>query len=278
MFVKNGTGVLKKVLMSPPSYLEAAPINEIAKKWSHTRLDREKMKTEFQSVVEAYRNNGVEVVQLEAAENRPNSVFSRDFGGCIREGYILGRFREPIRFAERDAYRNKLDELGIPLVGEVKEGLFEGGDFAWLDDRTLAVGVIARTDAQGIAEIRAAVEPLGYSVVPVPCDPSYLHMDLLFNLVAEDLALVYRPALPQSFLELLDKKGIETIDVPAERVFHLGCNLEAIGNRRVIALKSNYAVNDVLARHKIDVTEVDVTEICKAGGGPHCMSFPLKRV
>ena len=32
MFVKNGTGVLKKVLLSKPQYLKAAPINEIARK------------------------------------------------------------------------------------------------------------------------------------------------------------------------------------------------------------------------------------------------------
>ena len=30
---------------------------------------------------------------LDADPERPNSVFSRDFGGCVREGYILGRFR-----------------------------------------------------------------------------------------------------------------------------------------------------------------------------------------
>lgn len=122
------------------------------------------------------------------------------------------------------------------------------------------------------------MEPLGYTVVPVPCDPSYLHLDLLFNLVAEDLALAYRPALPKPFLDLLARKGIETAGIPAGRVFRLGCNLEAIGNRRVIALKSNHAVNELLDRHGISVTEVDVTEICKAGGGPHCMSFPLERV
>ena len=33
MFVKNGTGVLKRVLLSKPEYLKAAKINEIAKKW-----------------------------------------------------------------------------------------------------------------------------------------------------------------------------------------------------------------------------------------------------
>lgn len=42
MFVRNGTGVLKKVLVSRPAFLQAAPINEIAKKWDR-QLDIDKM-------------------------------------------------------------------------------------------------------------------------------------------------------------------------------------------------------------------------------------------
>ena len=33
MYVKDGTSVLKKVLVSKPQFLKPAPINEIAKLW-----------------------------------------------------------------------------------------------------------------------------------------------------------------------------------------------------------------------------------------------------
>jgi len=33
-----------------------------------------------------------------------------------------------------------------------------------------------------------------------------------------------------------------------------------------------------MRKRGIKVTEVDITEIVKAGGGPHCMTFPLSRV
>lgn len=39
IYVKNLTGVLKKVLMCRPTYLKPVPINEIAKKWQDTALD-----------------------------------------------------------------------------------------------------------------------------------------------------------------------------------------------------------------------------------------------
>lgn len=277
MYVKNSSSVMKKVLMCRPTYLQAAPINEIAKKWSSKPLDRDKMEYEHQQMIKAYEKNGVEVELLEADATRPNSVFSRDFGGCIREGYILGRFKEPIRFKERMSYEEKMAQLGIPKVVEVKEGLFEGGDFTYLDDYTIAIGMVARSDQKGVEEIKDGLKPYGYEVIGVPCDPQYLHLDLCFNLVDEHLAVVYSEGLPKPFLELLRQKEIDTIEVPTESVFKHGCNLQAIGNKRVISLKQNTFVNEALDKKGFEITEVDITEILKAGGGPHCMTFPLKR-
>ena len=93
MFVANGTGVLKKVLVSRPEFLKPAPINEIAKKWKDTTMDVEKMPREHDAFVEAYRNVGVEGEFLEVDIERPNSVFARDFGGCVKEGYVMGNFK-----------------------------------------------------------------------------------------------------------------------------------------------------------------------------------------
>lgn len=277
MFVKNSHGVLKKVLMSRPTYLQAAPINVIAKKWADKGLDTRKMEAEHKQMVAAYEQNGVEVVMLDADKERPNSVFSRDFGGCIREGYILGKFKEPIRYQERIDYEAIMKKLGVPKVAEVKTGLFEGGDFTFLDEHTLAIGMVARSNEAGVMEIREQLEPLGYKVISVPCDEKYLHLDLCFNLVDEKLAVVYREGLPRDFLNLLEKKGIETIGVSTESVFKHGCNLQALGNKRVISLKQNEFVNRELRNRGFSVTEVDITEILKAGGGPHCMKFPLLR-
>ena len=182
MYVKNGTGVLKRVLLSKPQYLKAAPINEIARKWA-PELDVEKMLHEHELVVKAYHDAGVETEFLEPDANRPNSVFARDFGGCVREGYILGRFREPLRFQEHTDYERRMKELGVPVIVEVKEGLFEGGDFMFLDEHTIALGMFARTDKKGFEEIKADLATYGYEVLPVPGPEAYLHLDMCFNLV-----------------------------------------------------------------------------------------------
>lgn len=278
MYVKNSTGVLKKVLMCRPTYLKPVPINEIAKKWQDTTLDIEKLEKEHKLMIDAYEANGVEVVLLDTDPRMTNSVFARDFGGCIREGYILGRFREEIRFFERDAYKNKMAELGVPVVSECTEGLFEGGDFTFLDDNIIAIGMVARSNPKGIQEIQEQLAKYGYKVIGVPLDEKYLHFDLCFNMVDDKLALAYRAALPQEFLKIIDEMGIETIDVPSESIFELGCNVQALGNKRVISLEQNTYANEEMRKRGIKVTEVDITEIVKAGGGPHCMTFPLRRV
>ncbi len=277
MFVRNGTGILKKVLVSRPSFLKPAPINEIARKWEKSQLDVARMEREHLLLTDAYCKAGVEVAYLDAEEERPNSVFARDFGGCVKEGYILGRFKLPLRYKEHTDYKSRMEELGVPVIASVEEGLFEGGDFAFLDETTIAIGMADRTNETGVAEIREQLKAYGYRVLGVPLNPDYLHLDMCFNLVDDHLAVAYREGLPECFLEELKKKEIEIISVPEEAIFAHGCNLQAIGAHRVISLAGNRRVNDALCAHGMEVISLDITEILKAGGGPHCMTFPLIR-
>lgn len=276
MFVRNGTGVLTRVLVSKPEYLKAAKINEIAKKWDDD-LDLIKMKKEHEDFVKAYKEAGVKVEYLDADKDRPNSVFSRDFGGCIKEGYILGNFKLPIRYKEHDDYKKRMEELGVPCVATVEHGFFEGGDFAFINEHLLAIGMADRTNTQGFMELKKQLEPLGYEVIGVPVDPRYLHLDMCFNLVDDHLAVCYQEGMPDDFLKRLEEEHIEMIPVEEKDIFLHGCNLQALGHHRVLSLKANKKVNAALRERGMEVIELDITEILKAGGGPHCMSFPLER-
>lgn len=277
MFVKNGTGVLKKVLVSRPSYLKPAPINEIAKKWKDTIMDVELMEREHKLFTDAYRSEGVEVVYLDADPERPNSVFARDFGGCVKEGYILGNFKLDMRYKEHADYEKRMEELGIPCIARVEHGLFEGGDFMFINETTIAIGMADRSNAKGVEEIRKQLEPLGYRIIPVPLNPAYLHLDMCFNLVDENLAVAYAKGLPEEFRKNLKELDIELVEVEEEAIFLHECNLQALGDHRVLSLSRNTIVNRQLRDRGMRVIELPITEILKAGGGPHCMTFPLIR-
>lgn len=278
MFVRNGTGDLKKVLVSPPTYLNAAPINEIAIRWKDTPLDREKMESEFQQFLEAFINCGIETELLIPDPKRPNAVFARDFGGCIKEGFILGNFKFPLRYQEKYDYDKRMEELFIPKVCEIKKGLFEGGDFMYLKENLIALGMADRTDQAGYLEMREKLFPLGYEIIPVRINKKYLHLDMCFNLVDDHLAVGYMEGMPESFKKVLYDLDIETICVPEASIFRHGCNLQSLGKHRVLSLKQNERVNAALEKRGMEVIELDITEILKAGGGPHCMTFPLIRL
>lgn len=277
MYVRNGTGVLKKVLLSKPTYLAPAPINEIAKKWQNHTLDVEKMEQEHRLLVDTYKSHGVDVEFLEAKESRPNAVFARDFGGCVKEGYILGCFTKSLRDDERVDYEEKMKHLGIPKIAEIKEGYFEGGDFMFLNEETIAVGMFDRSNQQGVDSMARQLEPYGYKVIGVKGDPRYLHLDMCFNLVTDQLALAYKKGLPDDFLQLVHKLGIDIIEVEEQAIFTHGCNVQALGSNKVLCLSQNSHINEAIKARGIEVIELPITEILKAGGGPHCMTFPLLR-
>ena len=193
--------------------------------------------------------------------------------GCVKEGYILGNFKLPLRYKEHMDYEQKMRELGIPVIARVEHGLFEGGDFAFLNETTIAVGMADRTNETGVEEIRTQLAPYGYRVIGVPLNPAYLHLDMCFNLVDDHLAVAYYNGLPDAFREELKKLEVKIIPVSEEAIFAHGCNLQALGTHRVISLSRNKEVNRELEKNGMDVIELPITEILKAGGGPHCMEL-----
>lgn len=279
MYVKNGTGRLKKVLLSKPKHVnKAEQINEIAKKWDLKQIDETLIQQEFLRLQKLYEKLGIEVTVVETTGEMPHAMFARDLGGCVREGYILGKFKHAIRKQETNFFQKSMETAGVPMIGQITgEGTFEGGDFAFLNEKTIAVGIVDRTNLSGVLQIRELLEPLGYSVHAVKTEPAYLHLDMCFNLVTPDIAIGYKEGLPVDFLELLEKLEIDLVSGAEEEIFQHGYNVQAIGDKRVVSLAQNKELNKEMRKRGIEVFELDITESLKLGGGIHCMTFPLKR-
>ena len=55
--------------------------------------------------------------------------------------------------------------------------------------------------------------------------------------------------------------------------------VQVVNNQRISVTQKQSVLDAVeLAKKGMNVIELDITEILKAGGGPHCMTFPLLRV
>lgn len=206
VYVSNATNPLKKVMMCSPRYYQFNGINVITAEWMK-KGDQEKndvMVAEWQMLVDAFKDNGIEVVEVEARPEFEVMTFARDYGCMIKEGAVIGHFRHPVRQVEAVAYEEKLKEMGVPIVARVNAGCMEGGDFWMIDEHTLAFGQVDRTDQAGVDNLRDQLQKFGYTVVGVPCPPDNLHLDMIFNIVAPQVALACIDQLPYNFLQMLE--------------------------------------------------------------------------
>lgn len=274
----NEYGRLKKVLLCKPKYFEWQPINEVAKKYlEEGKFEYELAQEEHQELSDALRSSGAEVLFIEPTEMHKYMVYTRDFGKCIDDGVYLGRFRMPVRMGEEDLHEQFLNELGFPITGQVSCGSLEGGDIHFIDRDTIAVGIGARSSIEGVNSFREFLKPQGIDVVPVDFEYKYLHLDLLFVVLAEKICLACKEGLSSEFLSMLKDRNYEIIEVKAEDAMELKNNVLSLGGDRILSFKENSIVNQKLKAHGFEVFEPSLRMFANGGGAPRCLTFPMER-
>jgi N-dimethylarginine dimethylaminohydrolase len=178
-------------------------------------------------------------------------------------------------FAEQRAF----EAAGIPILGVIRApGTLEGGDVAWLDENTLAVGHTYRTNAEGIMQLTALLAPLGVHVITVPL-PHYkgpadvFHLMSILSPVDTNLAVVYSPLMPVGFRNHLLNRGYRLVEVPEREFESMGCNVLAMAPRVCLMVEGNPLTRKALELEGCMVYEYKGDEISvKGGGGPTCLT------
>jgi len=229
-------------------------------------------------------------VEVVADRSDPNetglldSIFAYDPSIITDAGAILCRPGKALRQPEVALAEATYARLGIPIHGRVvAPGTLEGGDTLWLDARTLAVGRGYRTNDAGIAQLAALLAPLGVEVIPVAL-PHWrgpgecLHLMSLISPVASDLAVVYLPLLPTSFVELLQARGWRFVEVPDAEFDSMGCNVLALAPGKCLVLDGNPLTRARLEAAGCEVLAYTGNKISlNRAGGPTCLTRPLWR-
>ena len=240
---------------------------------------------EYDRFVEVLRACGAQIDLLPAADHVGlDSIYVRDASIATDRGVVLCRMAKPQREGEPAAQASALDGLGQTIAGSIQPpGRLEGGDVAWLDDRTIAVGRGYRTNDSGISQLRAL---LGDSideliVVPLPHwrgPGDVFHLMSILSPVDRDLAVVYSPLMPIPFREQLIARGMTLVEVPDAEFDTMGANVLAIGPRRCVMIAGNPVTRGRLEDAGATAVEYEGREISlKGGGGPTCLTRPLAR-
>lgn len=213
-----------------------------------------------------------------------DAIFPFDPAIITDAGAILCRMGKPLREPEVALAAATLADLGIPIVGRIEPpGLLEGGDCLWLDARTLVVGRGYRTNAEGIRQLAALLDPLGVAVVPVDLPHWHgpeecLHLLSLISLVDERRAVVHPPLLAAPLMQLLHERGFDLIAIPEAEFVSQGTNVLALAPRRCLLLRENVITAQRLRDAGCDVTLYTGDELShNRAGGPTCLTRPLLR-
>lgn len=213
-----------------------------------------------------------------------DSIYCRDAAIATDHGMILCNMGKLARKNEPAAERKAFESNKIKILGEITQpGTLEGGDVAWVDEHTLAVGHTYRTNWEGIRQLKHLVEPYGIKVwvaeMPHYKGPSdVFHLMSVFSPVDKNLAVVYSPLMPISFRHGLLDHGISFVEVPDSEWDSMGCNVLAIAPREVVMVKGNPITKQRLIDAGCTVHEYEGQEISvKGGGGPTCLTRPLER-
>jgi len=240
---------------------------------------------EYGSFEVLLRNEGIAIhyfpkdksLTLDAMYCRDASI-ATDYGMIICNMGKMGRVLEPKTHA--DVYVSST----IPILGAIRSpGTLEGGDVAWLNQNTLAVGLSYRTNEEGILQLTELLAPHGVEVIGVDL-PHYrgeedvFHLMSIFSPIDRDLAVVYSPLMPIRFRKLLLTMGYRLIEVPDDEFEQMGCNVLAISARKCVMVAGNPKTRKALENEGCRVMVYKGDEISsKGGGGPTCLTRPVLR-
>ena len=214
-----------------------------------------------------------------------DSMYCRDASIATDYGMIICTMGKEGRILEPEAQQRTFLNNNMAILGTIQApGTLEGGDVAWLNEKTLAVGHTYRTNLEGIQQLKTMLSPHGVAVVEVDL-PHYrgvkdvFHLMSILSPVDKDLAVVYSPLMPIRFRSQLLDLGYQLVEVPEDEFESMGCNVLAIGPRKCVMVEGNPQTKAALENAGCEVFTYTGQEISvKGGGGPTCLTRPLERL
>jgi N-dimethylarginine dimethylaminohydrolase len=213
-----------------------------------------------------------------------DSIYCRDAAIATDRGMIICNMGKEGRMNEPAAEKKAFEKNGIPILGSIRSpGTVEGGDVAWLDRYTLAVGHTYRTNEEGIRQLAELLRPMNVEVITVPL-PHYkgpsdvFHLMSILSPVDKNLAVVYSPLMPIAFRNYLLQRSYKLVEVPDEEFETMGCNVFALSPGQCLMIQGNPKTKASLENYGCTVTVYSGDEISlKGGGGPTCLTRPIQR-
>jgi dimethylargininase len=205
---------------------------------------------------------GCRVHRLPSDESMPDAVFIEDTAVVVDELAVVTLPGALSRRPETTAAATALADFRSVAVIE-PPGTLDGGDVLRLG-RTLYVGVSARSNHDGVAQLGRLLAPWGYRVVPVVTHDC-LHLKTAVTEAAPGV-LVLNP-------RWVDRAVFGTVDIlEVDPTEPFAGNVLQVGGATISAAAFPRTIRRLEAAG-VDVRPVDMSEFAKAEGGVTCCSI-----
>lgn len=229
-----------------------------------TPVDVDLAVQQWHQYVAALEANGWRTVPVGAAPDCPDSAFVEDTMVVFREVAVLARPGADERKPEVPDAAATIAALGYRTVAIEAPGTLDGGDVLKVGS-TIYVGRGGRTNAEGIAQLAAAFEPLGATVVTVPIT-KVLHLKSAVTALPDGSIIGWEPVVDDvsifpNFLAMPEESGSHVV----------------ILDEHTLLISADCPQSAALLEARgYTLVKVDISEYIKLEGCVTCLSVRLR--
>jgi dimethylargininase len=220
---------------------------------------------QWRGYVDAFRERGWDVTEVEPADEHPDGVFVEDMVVVFGDLAVLTSPGADSRRGELATVAPLVHRLGLAVERIEAPGTLDGGDVLKVG-RTVYVGRGSRTNDAGIDQLRAILEQRGWRVVAVPVTRA-LHLKSAVTALPDGTVIGREELLGDTsafpdFLQVPEVLGNAVVD---------------LGGGAVVLSAGAPGTADLLRDRGLEVVPVAVGEFEKLEGCVTCLSVRIRR-
>ncbi|WP_040226719.1 dimethylarginine dimethylaminohydrolase family protein [Bhargavaea cecembensis] len=249
----------KNVIVKAPakSYVDGLTTSDLGKP------DYGKVAEQHQAYVEALKSCGVEVTELPADEQYPDSVFVEDPAVLTPEFAVIANPGAESRNGEKEAIEKALGKFYETFYHIESPGFLDGGDVLQADNR-FSIGLSERTNEEGARQLKEIVEKEGYTAEILPLE-EFFHLKTGIAYLGNNNMVVAGEFIDHPAFADYDK-----IVIGKEDEYSANCIRV---NDRVIIPAGFPETKRKIEEAGYKTIELDMSEVQKQDGGLSCLSL-----
>ncbi len=228
-------------------------------------VDVELARRQWRGYVDALEEAGWTTHEVDPADDCADSVFVEDTMVVYDDLAVISRPGADERRSETTAAEEAVRAQGYRIARIEEPGTLDGGDVL-KHGGVVWVGMGGRTNAEGVAQLRDHLEPLGARVVGVPLT-KVLHLKTAVTALPDGTVIGYEPLVDDTALW-----ADRFLAVPEEA----GSHVVLLGDDTVLMSTSAPQTAALLEERGLRVVAVDISEFEKLEGCVTCLSVRLR--